>query len=62
MPQQIVGREHDDMELTSTGSTKGIITNLAFYGITFSKSFASAIIKMGNIAVFTSKNKQIRIN
>ena len=37
-----------DQELTSAGSTKGIVTSLATDGITFSKSFAGSIIKMGS--------------
>lgn len=51
-----------DQELTSAGSTKGIVTSLASSGITFSKSFAGAIIKMGNIEVLTGKNGEIRTN
>ena len=51
-----------DQELTSAGSTKGIVTSLATDGITFSKSFAGSIIKMGNIEVLTGKNGEIRTN
>lgn len=51
-----------DQELTSDVSAKGIVTNMASNGITFSKSFAGAIIKMGNIGVLTGKNGEIRTN
>eukprot|EP00253_Pinus_taeda_P021962 PITA_21962 len=51
-----------DQELTSAGSTKGIVTNLASDGTTFSKSFAGAMIKMGNIGVLTGKKGEIRTN
>jgi peroxidase len=51
-----------DQELTSDGSTNGIVMSLASDGITFSKSFVGAIVKMGNIEVLTGKNGEIRTN
>jgi len=51
-----------DQQLALVKSTSPLVTNLASNGEKFVKSFANAMIKMGNIEVLARKEGEIRMN